>query len=86
MSHNDEIKSTLSFEEKLVKLLEHWLKHNEDHSETYMDWARKAKDKDLSQAASLIEDAADMTLKINAKFQKAVESIKTADLSQLVEK
>ncbi len=75
MHHNDEIKSTLSFEEKLVKLLDHWLKHNEDHSETYRNWAREAKDKDLGQAASLIEDAADMTLKINAKFQKAVEII-----------
>ncbi len=76
MNHHHEIKSTLSFEEKLIKLLDHWLKHNEDHSQTYKDWAEKAKDKNLEKVVVLIRDASDMTLEINKKFEEAIKLIK----------
>ncbi len=76
MTHHHEIKSDLSLEEKLAKLLDHWLKHNEDHSETYSDWAKKAKEAGLERAASLIENAADMTLEINKQFMAAIDSLK----------
>ena len=75
MSHHHEIQNNLSVEEKLVKLLEHWIKHNEDHSKTYRDWGQKAKESGLDKIASLIEDAAEMTGEINIKFQAALESI-----------
>jgi len=38
--HNHEIHNSLTFDEKLVKLLEHWIKHNDDHAENYRDWAK----------------------------------------------
>ena len=75
MTHHHEVQNNLSFEEKLVKLLEHWLKHNEDHSKTYRDWAQKAKENKIDKAASLIEDAARMTDEINRKLQAALESL-----------
>ena len=59
--HGDEIKSELSFDEKMIKLLEHWIKHNEDHVRTYRDWAQ------------LLEDVAEMTLLINKKFESAMK-------------
>ena len=71
-----EIESTLSFDEKLIKLLKHWLRHNESHAETYKDWAIKAKENEIQEAGALIDDAADMTRLINKKFEKAIHFIK----------
>jgi len=74
--HDHEIVSTLSFYEKMIKLLEHWVKHNDAHAETYRDWAKKAKEKNMAEAGSLLEDAAEMTLEISKKFEEAARSIK----------
>ena len=54
-NHNHDIQSTLSFDEKMIKLIEHWIKHNDDHAATYRDWAKKAKEKDNDKAASLLK-------------------------------
>ena len=74
--HDHEIASTLSFDEKMIKLLEHWVKHNDDHAETYRDWAKKAKEKNMNEAGSLLEDAAEMTLEISKKFEEAARIIR----------
>jgi hypothetical protein len=71
--HDHEVKSTLSFDEKMIKLLEHWIKHNEDHARTYRDWAQKAKEKNKNETAQLLEDAAEMTLLIGKKFESAAK-------------
>jgi hypothetical protein len=73
--HDHEIQSTLSFDEKMIKLLEHWIKHNGDHAETYRDWAQKAKEKNMRKASLLLEDAAEMTLMISKKFEEAAALI-----------
>lgn len=73
----DEIKSDLSFEDRLVKLFEHWIKHNRDHSDTYRDWARKATREGLADVAQLIENAAEKTTRINREFEKAMALVKT---------
>jgi len=73
--HDHEIKADLSFDEKMIKLLEHWIKHNDDHAQTYRDWAQKAKGKNKKKAALLLEDAAEMTLLISKKFEAAAKLI-----------
>jgi len=73
--HDHEIQSLLSFEEKMIKLLEHWIKHNDDHAQTYRDWAQKAKEKNKVKAALMLEDAAEMTLSISKKFESAIKLI-----------
>ena len=74
--HDHEIESTLTFDEKMIKLLEHWVKHNDDHAETYRDWAKKAKENHMDKAESLILDAAEMTLEISKKFEEAARIIR----------
>lgn len=74
--HDHEIESTLTFDEKMIKLLEHWVKHNDDHAETYRDWAKKAKENNMDEAGSLILDAAEMTLVISRKFEEAARIIR----------
>ena len=75
-NHKHDIESTLSFDEKMIKLLEHWIKHNDDHAETYRDWAKKAKENHMDKAGALLEDAAEMTLMISKKFEEAVHIIR----------
>lgn len=79
MTHNHnnhhEVQSTLSFDEKLIKLLEHWIKHNENHAKNYKDWAAKAKEKNMVEAGSLLEDSAEMTMLINKKFKEAAKLV-----------
>ena len=69
--HHHDSSSELSFDDKFDKLLEHWLKHNEDHASNYRNWAEKAKANGHAGAAKHLEEAADLSLAINAKFQKA---------------
>ncbi|OQX04041.1 MAG: hypothetical protein BWK80_54430 [Desulfobacteraceae bacterium IS3] len=74
--HRHEIQSSLSFEEKLVKILEHWVRHNDDHAETYRSWAQRANAEKFSEVRELLEGAADMTAAISKKFEAAANLVK----------
>ena len=67
---------TLSFEAKMIKLLEHWIKHNDDHADSYRDWAQKAKEHGMPEAGALLEEVAQMTGSITGNFEKALATIK----------
>ena len=83
MSHHDghhhhdhhHEKAEMPFEEKLMKLLEHWIKHNDDHAKTYMKWAKEAKHHQFQNIADLIEEAAKMNLEVNKTFEQAIEMV-----------
>ena len=74
--HHHDTDTGMPFAEKLEKILEHWLKHNEDHAANYRSWARQARDHGLDKAAEELDAAANMTLEINGKFQEAREHAK----------
>jgi hypothetical protein len=76
--HDREIQSLLSFDEKMIKLIEHWIKHNDVHAQTYRDWAQKAKEKNKNKTALVLEDVAEMTLSISKKFELAIKYIDEA--------
>ena len=71
--HDHEIKSELTFDEKLEKLLDHWIKHNEDHAETYREWMAKAEDNGLAKTGKILLDAAELTIQINSKLKEALK-------------
>lgn len=71
--HSHEVKSELTFDEKLIKLLDHWLKHNEDHAGTYMDWAEKAKQNRMETVGALLEEVCELTAEISEKFKAAAK-------------
>lgn len=73
---HDDSPGEMPFEEKLKKILDHWIKHNEDHAQNYRKWAEDAKTHGLTQAAEQLIDAADMSLKINQKFEEAISHVK----------
>jgi hypothetical protein len=69
----------LSFEGKLIKLLEHWIRHNEGHVGSCVEWARKAEASNLTDIARLLCEAADQTRGVSAKFEEALELLRNAD-------
>jgi hypothetical protein len=61
--------------EKLRHLLKHWIEHNNDHVDTYDEWARKTEamgDRDLSETLKQITRE---SRKLNDLFQKALERL-----------
>ena len=70
--HDHDSHEEMPFDEKLMKLLSHWIKHNEDHALNYRNWAEKAKTNGRGQTAELLEEAAEMSLTINEKFEAAL--------------
>lgn len=64
--------NALSFEEKLIRIVEHWIKHNEDHVKTYRDWIAQAREQGLTAAADRLEEAVAMTEATTDKFTQAL--------------
>ena len=69
--HSHEPAQGMAFEEKLLKILDHWIKHNRDHADTYKDWAARAREANMPEVAGLLEEAADMNFTMNEVFEKA---------------
>jgi hypothetical protein len=70
-----DVEQPLSFEEKMAKLVAHWIRHNDDHAENYRKWAKKAKQHQLPETGDLLEKAAEMTDLISHKFKAAADSM-----------
>ena len=60
----------------MIKLLEHWIKHNEDHADSYRDWAQKAQTNGMPDAGELLGEVAEMTTDITGKFEETLATIK----------
>ncbi len=73
--HHHEKESDLTFNEKIIKLLDHWIKHNQDHAATYSDWAKRAAENGLHETESLLLKAAAMNLDINSMFEEAIKTV-----------
>lgn len=74
--HTKNAESPMTVLEKAFKMIEHWIKHNDDHSATYREWANKLKKENLPEAAALIDEVAVIQESINHKFQQAASIIR----------
>lgn len=70
-----ELKGTLSEREKLGRLLEYWINHNEEHVNTYTEWSKKAAAEGLEDVAEILEEAANTALSLNALFREALKKL-----------
>lgn len=70
-----ELKGALSEREKLGRLLEYWIKHNEEHANTYLEWSKKATTWEIKDVAEILEEAANTTLSLNALFKEALKKL-----------
>lgn len=72
-----EHQGTMSVQEKLAKLFEHWIKHNSDHAGTYQQWAERAEAEGMGDVARLLREVEQMTLDMNEKFEQGARLLKS---------
>ena len=65
----------LTFKEKLSTLFKHWIDHNLNHKESYLSWAEKAKKENFSDIVLYLEQAGELSDKINAKLEEALKKL-----------
>jgi rubrerythrin len=66
----------VSEQDKLIKMMEHWIHHNHDHAHSYREWAKRAKDMGWEQVASILEAVADQTALQNQDIEEALALVK----------
>jgi hypothetical protein len=67
---------SLSFEDKMEKLLNHWIQHNADHAASYKEWAAKAETHGHGALADKLQDAARASLSMNEIFESAAKLVR----------
>jgi len=61
--------------DKLRILLPHWIEHNEEHAESFREWAGKAREMGLEEVARRIEEAARHVAACNEALTAALEAL-----------
>ena len=64
---------------RLAVMLDHWLRHDEGHADSYREWAAKAQAAGLTEAAREIGRAIDDQAALGAHLQRARASLGTAN-------
>ena len=77
-NHDHPHDGEMTVAETLRRLLEHWIHHNNDHIGSYRQWADKARDQGLEEAAAEIEKAMETTAAVSEAFRRARASIPKA--------
>ncbi len=73
--HDHNSQDEMPVDKKLVKLLDHWIKHNHDHALNYRNWAEKAKANGKENVGKFLLEAAQISLTTNELFEKALEEL-----------
>jgi ferritin-like metal-binding protein YciE len=61
--------------EKLKHLLKHWSEHNENHIQTYTEWAGKAESLGKKEVSNLLKQIAEETKRIDELLRKALGAL-----------
>lgn len=63
--------------DKLIKRIAHWKHHNEDHLESYEDWAGKAKAMGYEDIGDLLKEVCRKTEEQNKLFARMLEILES---------
>jgi hypothetical protein len=61
--------------QKLKHLLHHWKEHNDEHAETYKDWAEKMSSLGNKELSAILSNLYNETKKLNGLFEDAMKAI-----------
>ena len=61
--------------EKLRKLLRHWMEHNDEHAEAYLDWSNKASSLGNKDLSTILRQISTESKKLNELFMKAIKAL-----------
>ncbi len=73
--HENHEHGQMSETEKLVKRVEHWIKHNDEHKKTYLEWAEKALKMNLKEVSDYLRNVAKLTDEQNDLFRKILKAL-----------
>ncbi len=60
---------------RLSKLLQHWMEHNDEHAETYRDWAAKASSLGNEDLSKILNSLHDRTKSLKDLFEEALRTL-----------
>ena len=60
---------------KLKTILNYWVKHNEEHSQEFKEWAEKARASEESEVGDQISQAAEVMEKVNDLLLQAMNKL-----------
>lgn len=61
--------------QKLKNLLHHWKEHNDEHAETYRQWAEKASLLGNKELSVILSNLYNETKKLNGLFEEAIRKL-----------
>ncbi len=70
--HSSHAPAAMPFAEKLVKRLEHWHRHNEDHLGDYQQWVTEAQRQGRTEVAAHLQEVAVLTGQISDRLARAL--------------
>jgi hypothetical protein len=76
-NHHEKRSGNLSFEDKLVKRIEHWIGHNTDHASTYREWADQTARHGFPVVSDLLEKAALATDDLSRLLEAALDEVQS---------
>jgi len=74
-SHDQGRADGMSLEQKLEKLVTHWIDHNDSHKQTFFTWAERAEDEGLTGAADKIKKAGELSEQVTSLLKDALKSL-----------
>ena len=66
--------------QRLMKLLEHWIEHNDEHGNRFIEEANKAERLGFMEAAEEMKNAAKTSRSVSEHLWKAFELLKESDM------
>ncbi|MGC9964553.1 MAG: hypothetical protein ABSE08_04025 [Syntrophobacteraceae bacterium] len=74
--HDAETKAeTVTGIEKLKKMTEYWISHNEEHARSYRLWAGRAREVGYGEPGDILEQIASEVVEINERLRKVIQII-----------
>jgi hypothetical protein len=61
--------------EKLKKLIPHWMEHNDEHAETYQNWAAKVSSLGMKELSEILTKLHRESKKLRELFVEAIRMI-----------
>ena len=60
----------------MIKMIEHWIQHNQDHAKSYREWAQRAEEQGRHEVCQILQAIADSTVQQNESMEKALRLLR----------
>ena len=67
--HEEKSQGQLAMPDKLLKMVQFWVHHNEEHARSYRDWAGRAREMGLAEIGVILERLAGEALRPNEELE-----------------